>query len=275
MRRLVLCMPLLFFIVLLTPLAAQSPRDQLTQMVEQLKKNPADAALREKIIKLGQEIKPAPAVPEEAERHMAYGTAAFTGAKSLADYKESANEFEQATFAAPWYGDAYFNLGVAQDKAENYEAALRSLHLARLALPESKDIKTLIYQIEYRNKKAHSPEAEVERQRAKDEAFMRSLDGAVFSRSAPCDFEKCIEEWQFRVRGSDIETAYRVASGTTQMRVTVGKWTVRGRCPIVGRRFKEAVGGPASCTTGSDYEIALDGQSVKLPSDPSFLMQRH
>lgn len=65
-------------------------------------------------------------------------------------------EFDQATLAAPWYGDAYFNLGVAQDKAENYEAALRSLKLAQLATPGSKDIKALIYQVEYRNNKARA-----------------------------------------------------------------------------------------------------------------------
>jgi tetratricopeptide (TPR) repeat protein len=135
---------------------AQSPREQLRQMVQQLQKAPSDNALREKIITLAATLKPALALPEEAERHMAYGTAAFTGAKSPADYKEAVKEFEQATLAAPWHGDAYFNLGVAQDKAENYEAALRSLNLARLASPDSKDIKTLIYQVEYRNKKAQA-----------------------------------------------------------------------------------------------------------------------
>jgi len=134
---------------------AESPREQLKQMVEQLQQRPTDDALREQIIKLAQQLKPAPALPEEAERHMAYGAAAFTGAKAVADYKEAAKEFEQATLAAPWYGDAYFNLGVAQDKAENYAAALRSLKLALLASPDSKDIKALIYQVEYRNKKAH------------------------------------------------------------------------------------------------------------------------
>lgn len=135
---------------------AESPREQLSQMVEQLQKTPGDNALREKIIRLAQELKPAPALSEEAERHMAYGAAAFTAAKSLADYKESVKEFEQATLAAPWYGDAYLNLGVAQDKAENYEAALRSLKLALLALPDDKQIKALFYQVEYRNKKAQA-----------------------------------------------------------------------------------------------------------------------
>ncbi len=135
---------------------AESSRELFKQMVGQLQQNPNDYALREKIIKLAQELKPAPVVPDEADRHTAYGTAALTGAKSMADYKEAVKEFEQATLAAPWSGDAYLNLGVAQDKAENYEAALRSLRLALLALPDDKQIKALLYQVEYRNKKAQA-----------------------------------------------------------------------------------------------------------------------
>ena len=45
---------------------AESQREQLSQMVEQLQKTPGDNALREKIIRLAQELKPAPALPEEA-----------------------------------------------------------------------------------------------------------------------------------------------------------------------------------------------------------------
>ncbi len=145
---------LIFGLLLLASFArAETPHEQLKQMVGQLQKKPDDDALREKIIKLAQTLKPAPAVPEEAERHLQYGMAAFAGAKSPEDYKEAAKEFERAALAAPWLGAAYFNLGRTQDKLENYEAALRSLALARLALPDNKNIKDWIYQVEYRDKK--------------------------------------------------------------------------------------------------------------------------
>src|SRR5688500_367571 len=111
---------------------AQTPREELKQMFEQLQKTPKDNALREKIVKLAVEIKPAPAIPEEAERRMARGGAAFKSATPASDYQDAVKEFEQATLAAPWYGDAYFNLGVAQDKAGNYEAALRDRKSTRL-----------------------------------------------------------------------------------------------------------------------------------------------
>jgi hypothetical protein len=41
---------------------AQSPREPLAQMVEQLQKTPADTALREKIIRLAPTLKPPPAL---------------------------------------------------------------------------------------------------------------------------------------------------------------------------------------------------------------------
>jgi tetratricopeptide (TPR) repeat protein len=131
--------------------AAETPREQLKQLVEQLKKAPTDSALRERIIKLAGEIKPAPALPEEAERRMMRGTAALEGAKSVADYRDAAKEFEQATLAAPWHGDAYFNLGAAQDRAEQYEAALRSLRLAQLASPDAAGVRALLFKVEYRH----------------------------------------------------------------------------------------------------------------------------
>ncbi len=56
-------------------------------MVEQLQKTPADNALREKIIKLAAEIKPAPAVPEEAQRREGRAKFAFKSAKSNDDYR--------------------------------------------------------------------------------------------------------------------------------------------------------------------------------------------
>ena len=166
------------FILAAGAVFAETPREQLKQMVQQLQKNPNDNALREKIIKLAQELKPAPAVPDEAERRMVRGTAAFKGSKSVADYRDAAKEFEQAALAAPWYGDAYVNLGVAQDKAENYEAALRSLKLALLALPNDKEIKVLIYEVEYRNDKVNSAVAAVEQEKKTKKEFIEKLDGA-------------------------------------------------------------------------------------------------
>ena len=61
-----LSMGLVLLALFATSAYAETPREQLNQMVQQLQQNPTDNALREKIIALAQTIKPAPAVPEEA-----------------------------------------------------------------------------------------------------------------------------------------------------------------------------------------------------------------
>ena len=139
---------------------AESSREQLNALVTQLQGNPGDNALREQIIKLAQGLDPAPAVPEESVRHMARGRAAFKGAQKESDYRAAALEFASATNAAPWYGDAYYNLGLAQDKAGDYAAAITSLKLALLAVPDSSDAKELLYEVEYRQEKVISPDAQ-------------------------------------------------------------------------------------------------------------------
>ena len=258
---------LLFTVLILTNTAnAESPREQLKQMVGQLQANPDDNALREQIIKLAQELKPAPAVPEEAERRMARGTAAFKGAKSVADYRDAAKEFEQATLAAPWYGDAYLNLGVTQDKAENYEAALRSLKLAQLASPNDKEIKALIYEVEYRNEKAHSPEVEAARQaalqREKDEVLIKSLDGSVFVISDPSDGIFGAVDAELHINHGEVTQLNRQISLGAENRKRghyVGQVTPQGAGKINGRRFTILDGGYERMTA----EIAPDGLTIR------------
>ena len=163
---------------------AQSPQEQLQQLATQLQKSPTDSSLREKIIRLAAEMKPPPAVPEEAERRMARGTAAFKGAKSIADYQDAVQEFELAVTAAPWYTDAYFNLGVAQDKAEKYADALQSLKFALMSSPDSKEIKALMYEVEYRSEKANSPETKAAIAKAaadkQSEEISRQFEGSWY-----------------------------------------------------------------------------------------------
>lgn len=121
--------------------------ETLPQLVEELKKNPADNALREKIIKLALTMKPAPAVPEDAERSMARGLARF----QKAAYNKAISELETAANAAPWLAAAYYNLGMAQEKAGLYAEAIRNLKYYLLCAPDAinvRDVKNKIYALE-------------------------------------------------------------------------------------------------------------------------------
>ncbi len=263
---------LLFGVLLLANAAdAESPREQLRQMVEQLQQSPNDNALREQIIKLAQSLKPALALPDEAGRRMVRGAAAFKGAKSVVDYRDAAKEFEQATLAAPWYGDAYFNLGFVQDKAENYEAALRSLKLAQLASPEVKEIKALIYEVEYRSEKANSPEAhaakrkqqEQEERRAAEE-MIRGLEGVEFVKQGGRSFDQ--SHGILRIRGNRLESVDRkleanhcpCAGGRAMCDLPVGAVAVCLQSnPLVGRSAEAIYG-----SWVIRYEISSDGREI-------------
>ena len=58
-------------------------------MVDELQNNPDDQALREKIIKLALNMKPKPAIPDEAKDLMARGKAYVAEAKGPQDYAKA------------------------------------------------------------------------------------------------------------------------------------------------------------------------------------------
>lgn len=184
-RKMILLFSLLLIILIFAALAqAANPQQTLNQYISDLQKNPNDNALREKIIKFVQEMQQKPAIPEEAERYMARGTAAAKGAKNPNDFKDAVREFEKASLVAPWLANAYYNLGVAQDGAGMYTEAIKSLKLYLLAVPNASDAKKLIYEIEYRQEKAakeSSPAAIAEKKQNKFDDWLKKLDGRRYT----------------------------------------------------------------------------------------------
>jgi len=119
---------------------AESPREQLKQMVEQLQKTPGDDVLREKIIKLALELKPAPAVPDAAVEFEGRAQFAFKSAKSPADYIEAAEEYEKAVDAAPWVTGYYSDLCTILEKAGIYVEAKRNCELHLLGVNDPSEL---------------------------------------------------------------------------------------------------------------------------------------
>ncbi len=157
---------------------AQSAREQVNQLAAQLQANPGDTALRERIIKLAQEIKPPPSIPEEAERRLGRGRAAFETAKDAADFEKAMAEFSAAANAAPWLAAPYYNLGLAQEKARRYREAMASLRLYLLASPGSPDtseVRQKLFSLEYL--------AEQPPPQPTDAELLAKLNGARFKRT--------------------------------------------------------------------------------------------
>ena len=117
--------------------SADPAGEQLAQYVSELGRNPNDAALREKIIRHAQAMEPAPAVPEEAKGH---GTRkiAFEAAKTDADFKKAVLNCRRPP-TRPWLAAAYYNLGLAQERAGDLGGAIGSFRLYLLAAPSAGD----------------------------------------------------------------------------------------------------------------------------------------
>ncbi len=127
------------FLALAASAYAQSPREQVQQLTAELQKTPYANALREKIVKLAAGIKPALAIPEEARRSFIIGEAVFKQAKTLRPAYEAANAFRTASTLAPWWGEAYWNLAVAQQLIGQYVGAKESLRFYLLTNPRATD----------------------------------------------------------------------------------------------------------------------------------------
>jgi tetratricopeptide (TPR) repeat protein len=217
---------------------AASPQETLNQYVSNLQKNPNDYVLREKIIRYVQTMKPAPAMPRDAERFMNRGAAAAKSAKDANDFKDAVAEFEKATLAAPWMANAYYNLGVAQDKAGMHSNAIRSLKFYLVAAPnapDAKNVEKLIDEIEYRQEKAakeSSPQGIAEKKQNTFDDLVRKIDGRRYAT---------------RDRGRQVLLDVRGRTFVLGCIEDNGSYTELYRTEIRGREFTEPVqsNGPA------------------------------
>lgn len=148
------------FLVLTASAYAQSPREQLNQMTQQLQKTPTDDALREKIIKLARTMKPAPALPDTAVAFEGRAQFAFRSAKSEGDFLAAAHEYEKAVATAPWVPGYYADLCTIYEKAGKFEDAKRhcGFYLTGLTDPtQITDVKRRIGGLEFGIEKARRP----------------------------------------------------------------------------------------------------------------------
>lgn len=129
---------------------------ELKSLTERYQKTPNDSALRDKIIKLAQKIKPN--VPEEATRAFEKAAALQTEAKDATGFELAIAAYKEAIAIAPWWGDAYFNLALTLDSAQRYDEAIAALKTYQLTIntesSEIRDVQNKIYAIEAKIEKS-------------------------------------------------------------------------------------------------------------------------
>ncbi len=108
----------------------------------------ANLNLRKEIVQFVAAMQPPPAIPEEAIRYFVEGNVFLKAAKNAADYKLAINKYKEALVEAPWWGDAYNNLGIALNAAGRREDAKQALQLYLLTKPaDAGKARAKIYEI--------------------------------------------------------------------------------------------------------------------------------
>ena len=181
----------LTFLALSVGAYAQSPREQLNQMVQQLQKTPNDNALREKIIKLARTIKPAPAIPEEAREPFIMGATVLKKASGPAVASKAADLFTQALNVAPWFAEAYYNRALAREAAGQFAPAMDDLKLYlefKLTDSERREAQDKIYSLKAnaqlaslkQSEEASAAKAAADTPQAREAALLQKVEGARF-----------------------------------------------------------------------------------------------
>ncbi|MCX5795518.1 MAG: hypothetical protein NTY77_08510 [Elusimicrobia bacterium] len=137
-----------------------TPAESLAQDLSELRKNPRDKDLRERIIKQALATTPAPPVPGEVYELEGRAAAAFKDAKTPQDYLDAVNSLAQALLLAPWVSNDYLSLADAQEKAGQDLDAAASLGLYLVAAPQARDaneVRRRIGALKYRAEKAAAP----------------------------------------------------------------------------------------------------------------------
>lgn len=111
------------------------------------------AFLWKKIAGIYRAMNPKPPVPESSKRYMVRGRTAVAEAASPSDFEAAVREFMAASLEAPFWPEVHYNLGVLLEKMDRLDDAIESLQKYLDLAPDAEDaeqVKTMIYQIEYK-----------------------------------------------------------------------------------------------------------------------------
>jgi hypothetical protein len=182
-KKSVLCLIILYSFLSISAIA-QSKQDTLKQYLAELQKNPLDNPLRKKIILLSQKISPTPTLPEEARKNFVMGMALLNEAKTKEDYQLVITKFKSSLSAAPWYSEAYKQLGLTQELSGNFDEAIANIGfymLSPLSEIDKQKAQDEIYIIEAKKEKAISSETLKKKEEDSFATYLLKNEGAVFS----------------------------------------------------------------------------------------------
>ncbi|MBK5273493.1 MAG: ankyrin repeat domain-containing protein [Desulfuromonadales bacterium] len=139
---------------LTTLLQSGNQRETFNQVMADYKGRVMSDSIRRPFITLSAKIKPAPEVPEEARKYLVRGNALLGDAKNTGEARAAITEYQNALLAAPWWGDAYYNLSKAQELAGDLDGTISSMQYYLLTEPQDKrEAQDRLYAIEAKRDK--------------------------------------------------------------------------------------------------------------------------
>ena len=198
-----------------------------------------------------EEVQAPEAIPEAAQRSLGQGLAIMERAQSPKDYEEAARALEKAVGLAPQWREAYYNLAQAQEAAEKYPEAIKSLRKYLALSPPGEDVKPIniwIYKLEDKMKYMAGPGG--------DERLAQQMTGTWIDTNNPKSSIE-IEATGAKVRATffsdDPDIANPVA--TWDAVVEKGRLVVTSTYYIINRRPD---------TFNAEINLSPDGRSLKL-----------
>lgn len=156
------------FVLASLPAFAAGPASDFRAAVAEAQAKPGDRALAEKVIVASLKVKPAPSIPLEAKKPFVMAATYQKEAKSPSDYGLAIDAYHDALKAAPWWGDAYYNLSVALEAAGKLDEAKAALELYLLTKPkETEDAQNRLFALEAKTKLAAKQAADAAAEKAK------------------------------------------------------------------------------------------------------------
>ena len=193
----------------------------------------AERRLQKSAIAAAQKLRQPPNPPEAVYRHMARGEAFVETAKSKSGFERAIREFRTVTRVAPWLSQPYYNLGIMQEKAGYFDAAMDSLRMYLTAAPNASDarkVRTEIYKMEARKEAAAAQAAD---RRKREQARVRVRQEAR--------------------RREELENLERLSGRYYNPAVHVAPWIIQ----INGNRFRAYIQGESKRILM--YDLRIEG----------------
>jgi hypothetical protein len=179
---------------LVTIIKAQTQRDTLKVYMSQIQEYPDWTPFRENIINLVRRMKVKPVVPDDYSILKGKGARLFSQAQNKDDFKAVVDVFKQASLIAPWKAEIYYNLALAEEKAEMGDHAIANYRLYMLADPTANHDEVLarIGEVQADQEKAKKDKKE---EKTQEEEFKHLMEQQSFQK----DMEKAKSLYQGKV----------------------------------------------------------------------------